>query len=386
MTEPAPLSVESKGEVTLVTLTRPELLNRFDVAMHHAFQAMLEDLRDDEKTRAVVLASTGKAFSAGGDFEMMRDANSDPKLANELIDGARNLLTTLTEIDVPIVVAMQGPAIGLGATVALACDAIVVSRTAQIADTHVVAGLVAGDGGCLVWPEAVGMLRARRHLLTGDSLSAEEAHAIGLVTDLVDSPDEVLPAAMALAERIAALPPLAVQGTKKALNALTKARLDEVLEHVAGRGAQDARLRGPPRGDRRLQGEAGGPVQGEVTEPRLTGSRCRACGVVTFPAQGSCPACTSQDVAEQLLPRRGTLWTWTVQCFPPKEPYRGSTDFEPFGVGYVELPGALRVEARLTESDPEKLEIGMEMELVTIPVPGREAEGAETFAFRPVPT
>ena len=227
--ESSPLSVERQGGVTVVTLTRPELLNRFDVAMHHAFQAMLEELRDDDQARAVVLASTGKAFSAGGDFEMMRDAQADAELADELIDGARNLVTSLIDIDQPIVVAMQGPAIGLGATVALACDAIVASRTAQIADTHVVAGLVAGDGGCLVWPEAIGMLRARRHLLTGDPLSAEDAHAMGLVTDLVDTPDDVLPAAMALAERIAALPPLAVQGTKRALNRLTKDRAEEVL-------------------------------------------------------------------------------------------------------------------------------------------------------------
>lgn len=228
--EPTALSVERKGEVTLVTLTRPELLNRFDVAMHDAFQAMLEQLRADEESRAVVLASTGKAFSAGGDFEMMRDANADPDLRKELIDGARNLLTTLTDVSQPIVVAMQGPAIGLGATVAMACDAIVASRGAQIADSHVAAGLVAGDGGCLVWPEAVGMLRARRHLLTGDPLSAEEAFAMGLVTDLVDEPDDVLPAAMALAERIAALPPLAVQGTKRALNEVTRQRAREVLE------------------------------------------------------------------------------------------------------------------------------------------------------------
>ena len=227
--ESSPLSVERKGEVTVVTMTCPELLNRFDVAMHDAFQAMLEELRDDDQARAVVLASTGKAFSAGGDFEMMRDAQADPKLADELIAGARNLLTTLIDIDQPIVVAMQGPAIGLGATVALACDAIVASRNVQIADTHVVAGLVAGDGGCLVWPEAVGMLRARRHLLTGDPLTAEEAHAMGLVTDLVETPEEVLAAATALAERIAALPPLAVQGTKRALNRLTKDRAEEVL-------------------------------------------------------------------------------------------------------------------------------------------------------------
>jgi uncharacterized OB-fold protein len=89
-------------------------------------------------------------------------------------------------------------------------------------------------------------------------------------------------------------------------------------------------------------------------------------------------------VRERRLARRGTLWTWTIQCFPPKSPpYAGSPDeFEPFGVGYVELPGELRVEARLTEADPERLRIGMPMELVLLPAPGRH--GALTYAFRPV--
>jgi uncharacterized OB-fold protein len=111
-------------------------------------------------------------------------------------------------------------------------------------------------------------------------------------------------------------------------------------------------------------------------QPRLIGSRCRECGVVTFPAQRSCPRCTSVDVEERLLGRTGTLYTWTVQGFRPKPPYAGPEEFEPYGVGYVELPGEVRVEARLTESDPSRLQIGMEMELTLIP-------GA-TFAFRPV--
>lgn len=117
--------------------------------------------------------------------------------------------------------------------------------------------------------------------------------------------------------------------------------------------------------------------------PRLVGSRCRRCSTLTFPAQGSCPRCTSEEVERELLERRGTLWTWTVQVFPPKAPYRGGADFEPFGVGYVELPGQLRVQARLTEADPDRLEIGMEMELELIPVPGREQEDVSTYAFRP---
>jgi uncharacterized OB-fold protein len=103
---------------------------------------------------------------------------------------------------------------------------------------------------------------------------------------------------------------------------------------------------------------------------------------VTFPRQGSCARCTAEDVRERLLSPRGTLWTWTVQCFPPKSPpYAGGKDFEPYAVGYVELPGEVRVETRLTGVDPEELKIGMPMELTLIPAPGDA--GALTFAFRP---
>jgi uncharacterized OB-fold protein len=125
-----------------------------------------------------------------------------------------------------------------------------------------------------------------------------------------------------------------------------------------------------------------GLVVGTADAPELVGSRCRSCGVVAFPRQASCAACTSSDVEERRLARRGTLWTWTVQCFPPKSPpYAGrAEDFVPYGVGYVELPGEVRVEARLTEADPERLRIGMDMELVVVPAP---ADGL-TYAFRPV--
>ena len=117
-------------------------------------------------------------------------------------------------------------------------------------------------------------------------------------------------------------------------------------------------------------------LAGTPSEPVLVGSECRECGTVSFPRQGACPRCTSTDVQERRLARRGTLWSWTIQRFRPKSPpYTGPEEFEPYGVGYVELPGEVRVEARLTESDPSKLRIGMEMELTLIP----EA----TFAFKP---
>jgi uncharacterized OB-fold protein len=126
-------------------------------------------------------------------------------------------------------------------------------------------------------------------------------------------------------------------------------------------------------------------IAGTEAEPRLIGSACRRCGTVTFPRQSSCAKCTSEDVHPRELATRGTLWTWTIQCFAPKAPpylEGGVTEFEPYGVGYIELAGEVRVEARLTESDPERLEIGMPMELTLIPVPG--ASEKLTFAFRPV--
>ena len=121
-------------------------------------------------------------------------------------------------------------------------------------------------------------------------------------------------------------------------------------------------------------------------EPRLIGSRCAACAIVTFPAQDSCPRCASTEMAEHLLSRRGRLWAWTTQEFPPPSPpYTGPTGdaFVSYGVGYVELADEVKVETRLTET--EGLRIGMNMECVLVPF-RTDDDGNEvvTFAFQPV--
>ena len=224
------LSLDVDGRVARITLTRPELMNRFDEALHEDLLSVLGQVGAEKNVRAAVLASTGPAFSAGGDFDFMHKAHDDAAFFAHHVDIGRRLLMELVDLRVPVVAAVQGPAIGLGATVALACDCVVAARSAVLADPHVQVGLVAGDGGCLVWPQAVGMLRAKRYLLTGDRLGAEDAWRFGLVTDLVDEPGEVLPAALALAERLAALPPLAVQGTKRALGNLVRSRAAEVVD------------------------------------------------------------------------------------------------------------------------------------------------------------
>ena len=121
--------------------------------------------------------------------------------------------------------------------------------------------------------------------------------------------------------------------------------------------------------------------------PRLIGATCSSCGAVTFPLPERCPRCASEELAQRPLSTTGTLWTFTVQAYPPKAPYRGPTDsvFEPFGLGYVELPDdKVIVEARLTEADPEKLRIGMPMQLLVAPVYD-DPDGTQviSYAFAP---
>lgn len=126
----------------------------------------------------------------------------------------------------------------------------------------------------------------------------------------------------------------------------------------------------------------------EVNDGRLSlvGGRCDACGEIEFPHKQSCRDCGAADITTVPLAASGVLWSWTVQRFPPPSPpyFGGADDFAPFGVGYVELPGEVIVEARLTESDPERLRIGMPMTLVSVEVVTETGETRQTFAFAPV--
>lgn len=118
--------------------------------------------------------------------------------------------------------------------------------------------------------------------------------------------------------------------------------------------------------------------------PALLGSRCADCAAYTFPRQAGCPRCTGVSMVDTPLARTGSLWTFTIQSFRPKEPYAGPEEFEPFGLGYVELSGQLLVETRLTESDPEALKIGMPMHLELVPFRTvDDGRTVHTFAFAP---
>jgi enoyl-CoA hydratase len=209
--------IEEDGPVRILTMNRPEALNAFDGELHHALPDALHAVSDDPKVRALVLTGAGRAFSAGGNIDDFTAFANDLELRRATLRLGRRLFEELINVHLPVIAAVNGPAVGLGCTIATACDAVIMSDQTFLADPHVTVALVAGDGGAVTWPLNIGLLRAKPYLLTGDRMSADVAVNLGLATRAVP-PEQVLPEATAMAHRIAALPPQAVQDTKSVLN------------------------------------------------------------------------------------------------------------------------------------------------------------------------
>ena len=224
------LALDTSGHVATLTLRRPQQMNAFDAQLHTEFVRALGELREAPDIRAVVIGAEGKHFSAGGSFDYIRSLRNDDTLRRQALHEGRELVALLMDMPVPVVAAVHGHAIGVGATIVTLCDVIVAWRGAKLGDPHVAVGILAADGGTIGWTAAAGFNRARRYLLTGDSISAEQAYQFGIVTDLVDTAEAALPEAMAIATRIAALPPVAVQGTKRAFNAVGRALFGSTLD------------------------------------------------------------------------------------------------------------------------------------------------------------
>jgi enoyl-CoA hydratase len=215
------LRLERVGDVLRVTIDHPTSpLNAVDDSLHRDLTALFAGLRREEDARAVLLTGRGRAFSAGGDFAWFPSLR-EPGRLEALRRDAKQLIWDLLDVELPIVAAVNGHAMGLGASIALLCDVIFMADTATIGDPHVRVGIVAGDGGAAIWPLAVGPARAKEHLLTGDPLTAAEAERIGLVNRVLPA-DDLDAQAMAFAARLAAGAPLAVRYTKLAVNKLVK--------------------------------------------------------------------------------------------------------------------------------------------------------------------
>ena len=157
MTKYESILAETDGHVLQITLNRPEKLNAIDEQMHHDLIAVLQGLQGQSEIRAIVLAANGKHFSAGGDLNEVFRIQADAEVRQRWYEQGLALMRTLMDNVIPIVVALHGDAHGLGANIVLTGDAVVAQPKAKLSDAHVVAGMVAGDGGCVVWPQAMGM-------------------------------------------------------------------------------------------------------------------------------------------------------------------------------------------------------------------------------------
>lgn len=216
------LALSMADGVAEIRFTRPDLLNRFDMPAHIEFAAAIEEVSHRvPEVRALVLSAEGRAFSAGGDFDEMLEAHASKVVRADMVKYAKAVFNGLVELPIPVVSAIQGAAIGLGATIATLSDIVVAWKGAKIADTHVNVGLAAGDGGIISWSQSIGVNRAKRYLLTGDIITGEQAYEWGLVTELVDTPEETAPRARDFAARIAAMAPGGTSGTKRAFARIT---------------------------------------------------------------------------------------------------------------------------------------------------------------------
>lgn len=224
--------------VGLLTLNRPESLNAMGGQVMPLLARLLEQCAHDPGVRAVVLTGAGRAFCAGGDVKEM-GSGPDPRPGGIFDSGARQLVAKMLSVEHPIVGALNGDAVGLGATLALLCDVIFMADTARIGDTHVRVGLVPGDGGAVIWPLLVGPSRAKEYLMTGDLIPAAEAERIGLVNHVVPA-DKVLEEALAFAGRLANGPSLAIRFTKLSVqrmvqrNVLNSLDMSLALEAMTG--------------------------------------------------------------------------------------------------------------------------------------------------------
>jgi enoyl-CoA hydratase len=214
-----------------VTMNRPASLNAVDGVMHRELAEVWSLLGADPGCRAVVLTGAGRAFSAGGDLPRMVATQKDRAIQDEVFDEARRTVLGMIELPQPVIAAVNGPAVGLGASLVSLCDLAIASETAFLADPHLGVGLVPADGAALLWPMLIGLMRAKEYIFTGERIPAALAQEWGLVNKVVPA-GEVLPCALALAHKLSERPAQALRDTKRVMNLHATRALAEALDQA----------------------------------------------------------------------------------------------------------------------------------------------------------
>jgi enoyl-CoA hydratase/carnithine racemase len=214
---PPVIEVEADGAVRIIRLNRPEQLNATNHELHRGLAELFPQIDADLDARAVVLTGNGRAFSAGGDFTYLDELTKDEGLRRQSLTDGKAIVTGMVGCRVPVVAAVNGPAVGLGCSLVALSDIVFMAESAHLADPHVAVGLVAADGGPVTWPLLVSLQLAKEYALTGDKITSARAAQIGLANHVC--PDaEVFEQARACAHRIAKLPKQATEDTKRILN------------------------------------------------------------------------------------------------------------------------------------------------------------------------
>jgi enoyl-CoA hydratase len=227
------LRVVRRRRIVTVSLNRPQVKNATNPRMHQELVRVFPEIGRDPEAHVVVLTGEGDSFSAGGDIAAMHEGLDDHARWVDSVMEAREILLGVVDLDRPVIAKVNGHAVGLGATLALFCDIVVARDTAKISDPHVKIGLVAGDGGAVIWPALVGFAKAKKYLLTGDPITGTEAAAIGLISEAV--PAEALDARVeAIAQGLADGAAVAIRLTKKSINMELRQRLDRLIEAHLG--------------------------------------------------------------------------------------------------------------------------------------------------------
>ena len=221
--------LERKGRLLMVTLNRPDALNAVNLDLHDELPEALIFAGRDVGSDVVLLTGSGKAFSAGGDIAHMEHNAANPQLFDHEARQAKRIVFALLDIEKPVVCRMNGHAIGLGASIALLCDVIFAAEGAKIGDPHVGIGLVAGDGGAVIWAQRIGLTRAKEYLLTGDLLTAERAAEIGLLNHCLPA-DQLDAAVDAFCQRLLDGATAAIRWTKVLTNMELKRIAGAVME------------------------------------------------------------------------------------------------------------------------------------------------------------
>ena len=210
------IRADRSGRILTLTLENGPV-NAVDAQMHRELARVFLDAQDDEDSDLVVLTGAGRAFCAGGDTDWFQSQIDDPRTFRAIAPEAKRIVTSLLDLEKPLLCRLNGAAAGLGATIALMCDVIIAADKAVIGDPHVKVGLVAGDGGAIIWPQLIGYAKAKELLLTGDLVPAAEAVRMGLINYAV--PAEELDGKVAeLAQKILGNPRWAVRWTKTVMN------------------------------------------------------------------------------------------------------------------------------------------------------------------------